>query len=519
VNRSGAIATLKDPAQEWDIIVIGGGATGLGAAVDSASRGYHTLLLEQEDFCKATSSRSTKLVHGGVRYLQQGNIALVREALHERGLMYSNAPHLVHPLSFVIPIYSWWGGPFYGVGMKVYDVLAGKLNLAPSLVLSLDQTIKRIPTIAKKGLQRGVEYYDGQFDDARFAIGLALTLEDLGGTAINYMPVTGLLKDRGRTCGVIAQDKESGDSFEIRSRVVINATGVFADGVRSMDDAGGTSVVAPSQGAHIMLPKRFLPGDSAVMIPHTSDGRVLFAIPWHGHVLVGTTDTPVHSATLEPKPLDQELEFLFAHARQYLDLKPEPSDVLSVFAGLRPLVKVSGTNDTKTLSREHTILVSPSHLVTIIGGKWTTYRKMAEDVVSKAASIAGLSDAPSKTQTLPIHGATRTAELGCYSVYGSDAPLIKALAEENPAWSAPLVPGLPYIQAELIWAVRHEMARTVEDVLSRRTRALLLNAPACIKAAPMVGKLLAQELGHNEAWGKASADAFIKVAQSYCFDR
>lgn len=402
--------------------------------------------------------------------------------------------------------------------MKTYDMLAGKLNLAPSKVLSLDETLKRVPTVAKKGLKRGVLYHDGQFDDARFAIGLALTLEDLGGTAINYMPVKGLLKEHGRTCGVRAEDKETGDVFEVRSRVVINATGVFADGVRSMDDATDAPVIAPSQGVHIVLPKRFLPGDSAIMIPHTSDGRVLFAIPWHGHVLVGTTDTPVQAASLEPKPLEQELEFLAAHARQYLDLKPEPSDVLSVFAGLRPLVKASGTKDTKTLSREHTILVSKSNLVSIIGGKWTTYRKMAEDVVSKAASVAGLSEASSKTKMLPIHGATQHLESGHYRLYGSDAVLLAALAEENPEWKVPLVPGLPYTQAELIWAVRHEMARTVEDVLARRTRALFLNAPACIKAARMVGKLLAQELGRDEAWGRESADAFIKLAQGYCFD-
>ena len=518
MNRQDSIAALKDPSQEWDVLIIGSGATGLGAAVDSASRGYRTLLLEQEDFCKGTSSRSTKLVHGGVRYLQQGNIVLVREALHERGLMYQNAPHLVHDLSFVIPIYSWWGGPFYGVGMKTYDMLAGKLNLAPSKVLSLDQTLKHIPTVAKKGLKRGVLYHDGQFDDARFAVSLALTLDGLGGTAINYMPVTTLLKENGRTCGVKAEDKESGDVFEIRSRVVINATGVFSDGVRSMDDASNTPVVAPSQGVHMVLPRRFLPGNSAIMIPSTSDGRVLFAIPWHGHVLVGTTDTPVQATSLEPRPLEQELEFLATHARKYLDLKPEPSDVLSVFAGLRPLVKASGTKDTKTLSREHTILVSKSNLVSIIGGKWTTYRKMAEDVVSKAASVAGLSEAPSKTKSLAIHGATKDLELGHYGVYGSDAALLIALAEENSEWKVPLVPGLPYTQVELIWAVRHEMARTVEDVLARRTRALFLNAPACIKAAPMVGKLLAQELGHDEAWGRTSADAFIQLAQGYCFD-
>tara|TARA_B100000965_G_scaffold347865_1_gene320167 strand:+ start:5492 stop:7051 length:1560 start_codon:yes stop_codon:yes gene_type:complete len=517
VNRSDAISILADNSNHWDIIVIGGGATGLGAAVDAASRGYRVLLLEAEDFAKGTSSRSTKLVHGGVRYLQQGNISLVREALYERGLLYRNAPHLVHSLGFVIPIYAWWGAPFYGFGMKVYDTLAGKLNLAPSKVLSHKETLKRIPTVESSGLKRGVLYYDGQFDDARLAINLAQTVVDHGGAVLNYMPVRGLLKDQGRVVGVLAEDLETGTSYEIRSKVVINATGVFCDSIRSMDNREHPPIIAPSQGVHLVLPKRFLPGDNAIMIPHTSDGRVLFAIPWHGHAVVGTTDTPVKTIAQEPRPLAEELDFLLTHARKYLSKKPDASDVQSIFAGLRPLVRAKGVQETKALSREHTILVSDSRLITIVGGKWTTYRKMAEDVINRAEKVVNLGTRPSQTPHLRLHGAVDSVSSTPLSLYGSDEPAIQSLINTHTSLAEPLVLGLPYTRAELVWSAKHEMARTVEDVLARRTRALFLNAPASIAAAPTVAELLANTLGKDKAWADASAKAFIELAQGYTY--
>src|SRR6266567_3942516 len=382
MTRDELLQQLDDPSQIWDMIVIGGGATGLGTAVEAASRSYRTLLLEQSDFAKGTSSRSTKLIHGGVRYLQQGNLALVLEALHERGLLVRNAPHLVHNLSFVVPLYDWWEGPFYGIGLKLYDMLAGRLGLGPSRLLSREETLERLPTVAPEGLRGGVIYHDGQFDDARLAVSLARTLADLGGTPLNYLQVTGLVKEGGTTTGVTGRDSETSREYRLRGRVVVNATGVFTDQVRRLDDPEAAPVIAPSQGVHLVLDRSFLPGDSAIMIPHTADKRVLFAVPWHGRVVVGTTDTPVSRVSLEPVPLPEEIDFLLAHAARYLTRHPARGDVLSAFAGLRPLVHPGGGGETAAISREHAVLLSNSGLVSITGGKWTTYRRMGEDTVN-----------------------------------------------------------------------------------------------------------------------------------------
>jgi glycerol-3-phosphate dehydrogenase len=500
----------------WDFLVIGGGATGLGVAVDAAARGYNTLLVEQDDFAKGTSSRSTKLVHGGVRYLKQGNISLVLEALRERGLLCQNAPHLVHHLSFIVPIYSWWEGPFYGIGMKIYDRLAGKLGLSPSKVLSREETLKRIPTLEPSGLQRGVEYYDGQFDDSRLAVNLAQTIFDLGGAAINYMPVSGLLKDEDLIVGATLRDLESGKEHTVSAKVVVNATGVFTDFIRKMDEPEAKSVVAASQGSHLVLPKSFLPGTSAIMVPHTPDGRVLFAVPWHDHVVVGTTDVPVEEIQREPTPTDEEIGFILTNASKYLSKPPTRKDVLSVFAGLRPLVKVGDAKSTAALSRDHTIMISNSGLLTITGGKWTTYRKMAEDAVDQAQTMAGLDERPCKTVHLQIHGwSTQKIEAPSLGVYGADAPAIEELVAAEPALAEKIHSDLPYIKAEVVWAVREEMARNVEDVLSRRTRGLLLGARASIEAAPVVADLIARELGRDDAWKKKAVEDYQKVAQGY----
>jgi glycerol-3-phosphate dehydrogenase len=516
MKRDKVLDRIENTKEPWDFLVIGGGATGLGVAVDAAARGYSTLVVEQYDFSKGTSSRSTKLVHGGVRYLKQGNISLVLEALRERGLLTENAPHLVHPLAFIVPIYSWWEGPFYGIGMTIYDRLAGKLGLKPSESLSREETLKRIPTLEATGLQGGVSYYDGQFDDSRLAVNLAQTIIDLGGAAANYLSVISLIKEGGLVVGAVLQDSESGKQHTVRAKVVVNATGVFCDSVRRMDEPDAKTIIAPSQGAHLVLPKAFLPGESAIMVPQTSDGRVLFAVPWHDCVVVGTTDTSVDHIEVEPRPMDEEIGFILTNASKYLSKRPSRSDVLSVFAGLRPLVKVGDAKSTAALSRDHTILISNSGLLTIAGGKWTTYRKMAEDAVTQAETLAGFDERPCQTEHLQVHGWTKQSiPEPTLRVYGADAPAIREIAAAESELGEKIHPKLPYLGAEVVWAVREEMARTVEDVLARRTRALLLGAQASIEAAPRVAELMARELGTDGAWAKKAVADYEKVAQGY----
>ncbi|MDZ4184956.1 MAG: glycerol-3-phosphate dehydrogenase/oxidase [Desulfuromonadales bacterium] len=513
MKRSDLLQQLDQPTR-WDMIIIGGGATGLGAAVEAASRGYKTLLLEGQDFASGTSGRSTKLIHGGVRYLQQGNIALVLDALHERGLLIRNAPHLVQNRSFIVPLYDWWEGPFYGVGLKLYDALAGKLGLGPSQLLSRAETLEQLPTLEEKGLRGGVIYHDGQFDDARLAIALARTAVEQGATLINHLPVTQLIKESGQVFGVIAKDIESGRDYELSAKVVINATGPFCDSIRRLDDPTAPTLIAPSQGIHLVLPRAFLPGASAIMVPHTDDGRVLFAVPWHERVLIGTTDTPVDRVDFEPRPLAAEIDFLLQHAARYLRHNPQRHDILSIFAGLRPLVKNGDSHDTASLSRDHTLLVTPSGLVTITGGKWTTYRKMGEETINLAARIAVLPERPSRSAELPLHGAGMEVP-GEWAEYGSDAAGLEALCHADPSLRQHLHPDLPYRRVEIVWAIRHEWAQSVEDLLSRRTRALILDARAAIAVSPLVAALLAAELGKDAAWQAGEIAAFTTLAQGY----
>jgi glycerol-3-phosphate dehydrogenase len=520
MNREAMLRRAREAQEPWDILVIGGGATGVGVAVDAASRGYSVLLLEQSDFGKGTSSRSTKLVHGGVRYLQQGNIPLVMEALRERGRLRRNAPHLVTDQAFVVPNYVWWEAPFYGIGMRVYDALAGKYGFGSSRNLSRDETIERLPTIETEGLRGGVVYHDGQFDDARLLVDLAHTAAKQGAVLLTYARVIGLERDAdGYVTGVAAADQETGDTFRMGARVVVNATGVFTDQIRRMDDPDAHPMIRPSQGVHLVLPRPFLGGDSAIMVPHTDDGRVLFAIPWHGVVVVGTTDTPVEEATLEPLPLEEEVEFLLTHAARYLTRDPGPGDVLSCFAGLRPLVAAGESEETASLSRDHTLQVSGSGLVTITGGKWTTYRKMAEDTVDHAAIVGGLEPRDCVTKELNIHGFhTHPERFGELAAYGSDAPAVRTLLASDPALSKPLHPRLPVRAGEVVWAVREEMARTVDDVLARRTRSLVLDARAAAEAAPAVADLMARELGRDSGWASDQVDAFQQLAAGYVLE-
>jgi glycerol-3-phosphate dehydrogenase len=516
MDRTQALLTLKNYSTPFDIAIVGGGATGLGAAVDAASRGHTVALIEQSDFAKGTSSRSTKLVHGGVRYLRQGNLSLVLDALRERGLLHQNAPHLVRNLSFIIPTYQGSDALLYGLGLKIYDRLAGSLSFGASQCLSPEETIRRLPTLNPSHLIGGIAYHDGQFDDARLAINLAQTATKFGAAVVNYFSCIGLVKQDDRVVGIQAQDLETGDEFDIFAKTVINATGVFVDALRQMDNPDESSIVSPSQGVHLVLPREFLPGNDALLVPKTDDGRVLFAVPWHGRVVLGTTDTPVTQVSLEPRALPEETEFILKHAAQYLTQAPTPSDVLSVYAGLRPLVRSGKTQKTATLSRDHQILVSASGLITITGGKWTTYRKMAEDVVNQAEGVGNLKQPSCQTQTLKINGWTQEAiSESNLSIYGSDAAKIRNLVDRNPDLGKLLHPQLEFQQAEVIWQIRHEMARQVEDVLARRTRSLFLNAKASIECAPIVAQLMAQELNYDQDWIEEQIRGYGAIAQGY----
>ena len=517
MKRSEMWRRIDQHSKAWDMIVVGGGATGVGVAIDAASRGYDVLLLEQSDFGKGTSSRSTKLAHGGVRYLEQGNIGLVMEALKERGLLLQNAPHLVHDLAFVVPNYDWWEAPFYGLGLKLYQLLAGKYGFGTSRILSREETLHRLPTLKTEGLRGGAVYYDGQFDDARLLIHMVATAFEQGATLLNYVEVTGLTKDaQGFVNGVNATDAETGNKFHAFAKVVINATGCFSDVLRLNAEPAATPMIVPSQGIHLVFDSSFLQGQSAIMVPHTSDGRVLFAIPWHGHTLVGTTDTPISAATLEPVAREEEIEFILATAGEYLAKAPSRADVLSVFAGIRPLVRATRVDNTAALSRDHVIHIDRSGLVTISGGKWTTYRRMAEDCVDQAATLAQLPEKPCVTRHLQIHGFHDSAgELGALAVYGCDAREIHKLIQADTRLGEPLHAALPCVKAEVIWAARHEMARSVEDVLARRTRALFLNARAALEMAPAVAELMASELGWDQITRARQLAAFHDIAMNY----
>lgn len=526
-----------DSSEIWDMLVIGGGATGLGAALDAVSRGYRTILLEGQDFAHGTSSRSTKLIHGGVRYLRQGQIGMVRHSLRERALLLRNAPHLVHPLNFVIPAYRRGSAFYYYAGLCAYDLLGASRSMDRTRLLSRTETLKKHPTLRTQNLRGGVSYNDGQFDDARLAICLAQTLADHGATVINYMPVRRLLRDGSRTAGVVAVDLETDREYSVRAKAVINATGVFTDSILQLDNDENAPrnaiyepAVIPSQGSHLVLDRAFLPSDSALMIPETDDGRVLFAIPWHGRILFGTTDIEVPSVAAEPRPLQQEIDYLLRYAARYLTHAPTEKDVLSMFSGLRPLVR-SGNSGRSTagISREHEIRTSPSGLISVIGGKWTTYRQMGEDVVNLAEQVAGLSRQPSVTHELRLHGSSEEAgddandddgspgtfEREFRRVYGTDNAAIGHLAVQDPELQNRLHPRLPFSMAQVVWAVQHEMARTVDDVLARRLRALFLDARAAIAAAPAVAELMMRQLQRDSEWKDKQLRKFETLARGY----
>ena len=516
MQRAELLKNIKEDA-DWDVVIIGGGASGLGAAIDAVSRGFKTLLLEQYDFTKGTSSRSTKLVHGGVRYLAQGNISLVFEALKERGLLLKNAPHLVTNTSFLIPAYNWWSIPFYTIGLSIYDLLAGRLSFGRSLPRSKKTTLKNIPTLVKKNLKGSTLYHDGQFDDARLGINMAQTINENGGTAINYFKVTGLVKTNGKINGVKAVDVESEKPYTIKAKVVVNATGVFVNKILQKDDPNATDVVKPSQGVHLVLDKEFLPTNYALMIPKTSDGRVLFAVPWHDKVIVGTTDVSKEDAKIEPIATREEVDFILETAGRYLEKKPQRSDVKSVFAGLRPLAapKHDG-GKTKEISRSHKIIKSDSGLITVIGGKWTTYRQMGKEIIDKANKSLQIAKIKSVTEELAIHGFKENVDFSDpLYFYGSDLKYINELIKLEPKLNDWLSESLKIKKAQVIFACRNEMARTVEDVLARRTRALFLDAAESIRMAPFVAEVLASERNKDELWKNSQIEIFTKLANRY----
>ena len=502
----------------WDIVIIGGGATGLGIALDATLRGFKTLLLEQHDFTKGTSSKSTKLVHGGVRYLAQGDVFLVIEALRERGLMLRNAPHLVKDQTFIIPNYAWWRGPFYTIGLTMYDLLAGKWSFGRSYFIGRKKVIGRIPTIRQSGLKSGVVYHDGQFDDSRLAVHIVRSILANGGTALNYVAAKSLIKENGQIVGVCAEDQETGTQYRIAAKAVVNATGVFVNDIIKMDQPEAPNLIRPSQGIHFVVDKEFLPGNDALMIPKTDDGRVLFAVPWHNKIVVGTTDTAIATPSLEPQALEEEIDFILRTASRYLEKPMRREDVRSVFVGLRPLAAPRSEGDKKTreISRNHKIIVSDSGLITITGGKWTTYRKMAQDVVDKTIALGKLPKADCTTETFRIHGYKENVDhSNPLYVYGSDVPELERLCAERPEWKEPLHDRLPYMKGEVVWAVRFELARTVEDVLARRLRALLLDARAAVDSAPFVAEILAGELQQDDAWKKRQVEEFTELAKAY----
>jgi len=517
ISRNKQLETLKQTTH-WDIIIIGGGATGLGIAVDAISRGFKTVLFEQVDFAKGTSSKSTKLIHGGVRYLANGNLKLVKEALKERGILSKNARHLFKTQEFIIPNYKWWEGYFYAFGLKIYDYLSRKFSLGNSKLIKKNTIIRQLPNLLKKHLIGGVSYFDGQFDDARLALNLAQTAIDNGATVLNYMKVIGLLNNDENIIGVKVKNTETDEVFSIKSKVVINASGIFTDRIIKMHDSNHKKIVVPSQGVHLVLDASFLNSDKAIMIPKTSDGRVLFVIPWQGKVIAGTTDTLIKKPKLEPVALDSEIDFILKTLSRYLIKAPKREDVLSVFCGLRPLEKPK-TNKVKTkeVSRRHKIIIE-NNLITIIGGKWTTYRKMAEDVIDKVIYKYNFPYIQSKTETLGIHGNILDnveVSKNHFYIYGSDLPKLEEFQNQNKGYLKKIHSSYNFTVGQIVWSIQNEMARTVEDILARRVRLLFLDARAALEAAPEVAMILKKELNKDEVWMNNQIKEFKKLANNY----
>ncbi len=518
MKREEQIERLRESQNIWDFVVIGGGATGLGCAVDAASRGYSVVLLEQDDFAKCTSSRSTKLVHGGVRYLQRGDVMLVLEALRERGRMKANAPHLVKDQAFVIANYTYWDNFLYFCGLTFYDMLSFGFGYGRSKFIRKASVLKRLPAIRKEGLKGGIVYHDGQFDDSRMAVNLAQTCIEQGGVVVNHIKANEILHDeRGKVCGVIAVDQETHESFTLKAKSVINAAGIFVDEVMTLDKPGHKPMVKPSQGVHLVLDMKFLQGNDALMVPKTSDGRVLFAVPWHGRVVVGTTDVLRDHPESEPRALDEEINFILQTAGLYMRPAPTRKDIITVYAGQRPLAAPKNEGrKAHEISRSHKIIVSANGLITITGGKWTSYRLMAEDTIDKAIAMHLVEARKCVTKHLKIHGWRPNPDLTnhCY-VYGSDEPALHELESTDAEFQKKISPKYDYTVGEVVWAVRHEMARTIDDVLARRVRLLYIDAREALRVAPEVAQVIARERNLPQSWVDSQVLEFDSIARNF----
>lgn len=517
MNRDSQIKALEAFEGEFDLIVIGGGASGLGVAVDASQRSYKTLLVEKFDFAKGTSSRSTKLVHGGVRYLQNGDVKLVLEALRERGYLLRNAPQLVKKQAFIIPVYRTWEKYFYGIGLFLYDLLAGKLGFGKTKLLNRQKTASYLPNLKKDHLKGGVLYYDGQFDDAGLAISLAKTAIHQGAILLNYHELIDFIKDGGKIVGIRFKDILNGREKVAKGKVVVNATGVFSDKIIQLDQPNAPHSIRPSQGVHLVFNSSFLKSSTALMVPKTTDGRVLFAVPWMNALVVGTTDVPIEEADEEPKATDKEVDFILENATQYLDNPPSKRDIKSVFVGLRPLAATeNGTQKTKEVSRSHKITRTESGLLNLLGGKWTTYRQMAEDLVNRVGFELEGRKRPCRTQKLKLWGYSNSHLFGNESLsrYGSDLEKLKQYSD-NPVDNASLSPQFELSKNQILWSIREEMAVTLEDVLARRTRCLFLDAKESVEIAEKVASIMAREMGKNEDWITQELTNFKSLAKNY----
>ena len=521
--------------QHFDLCVIGGGATGSACALDAQLRGIRTVLLEAGDFAGATSSAATKIIHGGVRYLKeaikgadlQEYHVLVR-ALHERVRMLENAPHLTGKLEFLVPGYHWIDVAYLDVGLKIYDWLAGPGRISPSKYLSQEETLKRMPGLNQNGLVGSVAYADGQFDDTRYNITLVQTFSEAGGNTLNYARVTDFKREAGgKISGVVVKDQLTEETFTVNAKAIVNATGPVSDSIRQLATAAVQKRMRPSKGAHILLPLDVFPTEDALLIPKTEDGRVLFAVPWGGRLLVGTTDEEVTPET-ELVVTKGDVDYLLRHLNQYLAHPVTPDDIVSGFAGARPLVGSDDGGDTKKLARDDVIEVDPaSGLISIMGGKWTTHRAMAEDTIDRVQQVLGSPDAISQTRNYVLCGGkgftddywnTLCRQYGLpaktahhlAAKFGTAAEKVLALVIENAALRDPILEAHPAIKAEVVYAVRHEMAATIEDVLARRIGMQLYSWRDAIQAAPVVGSLIAQELSWTSSLTRTAIMHYVE---------
>ena len=501
-QRARLLARLDTPCV-WDLLVVGGGATGLGVALDASLRGLSVLVVESHDFASGTSSRSTKLLHGGVRYLAQGHVHLVREALAEREAVLAMAPHLAQPLPFVMPAYRWWELPFYGAGLKIYEWMAGSASLGSTDWLGPQATAAALPGIRRQALWGGVRYWDAQFDDARLALEVARTAESHGALVLNHMQALAVALPTNGVREVTLRDCISGTDRIVQTRCVVNATGVWVDALMDQEptnepgsSAASDRLVSPSQGVHVVVDKALFPSSHALLVPRTQDGRVLFAVPWLGSVVLGTTDTPRLDTPREPLPFQEELDFILKEASSVLARPVTRADVRSQWVGLRPLVRSgsAGGSGTHGLSREHTIVVSKHGLVTVTGGKWTTFRVMASDVLDACASH-GLIPFRSKPGAEAFRLISSPADMCPSMATAAVSPHAYGIQAPNIVTPMSRLLGHGLTEDMVRHAATHEYAVTVEDVLARRCRLLFVNARAARALGPLVAELLERETG------------------------